>query len=88
MVVSHGSLQSGVPLDANALHGLGGGSLCNHSDNPNARLVRNDGVSNGDGSGLFVESVRHISSGEFITVDYGKMFLSSNRSNIINQTIV
>ncbi len=69
-------------MSITTLHGLGGGSLCNHDSNPNAYLLRSDGCQEGDGCGLFVISKRYISAGEFVTVDYGKMFLASNKSNI------
>ena len=69
----------GVPLSIEDWHGRGGGSLCNHSDNPNAELVR-DAV--GDGYGIYVVALRQIYAGEFIHVDYGKSFIRSSKSNI------
>jgi hypothetical protein len=72
------SEQGGVPLALVEWRGRGGGSLCNHSDEPNAQLVR-DG--SGDGYGVFVVSRRDICAGEFIHVDYGKSFIRSSKSN-------
>ena len=74
------TIAGGVRLDIDKWHGRGGGSICNHeTDNPNAELVRD---SSGDGYGIFVCSLRRIAAGEFIHVDYGKMFVNSSKSNI------
>lgn len=70
---------SGTPITIHDVKGRGGGSFCNHSDNPNAKLERS---SCGDGRGLFVVALRDIQKGEFITVDYGKSFLESKWSNL------
>ena len=72
------SSTGGVPLSCDEWHGRGGGSLCNHSDNPNAELVRD---ADGDGYGIYVVALRCISAGEFIHVDYGKRFVRSSKSN-------
>ena len=79
---SHESVHGGVSMSRQALHGFGGGSFCNFSHNPNAKLVRDNGVTEGDGYGIFVVATRMIKSGEFITVDYGSTYLASNKSNI------
>lgn len=77
---TNSTIFGGVRLDMNQWHGRGGGSICNHdAENPNAELVRD---SSGDGYGIFVCSLRQIVAGEFIHVDYGKMFLNSSKSNI------
>jgi SET domain len=75
--------QGGVKMSRDALQGYGGGSFCNFSSDPNAKLVRDNSASETDGYGIFVVSVRDIQAGEFITVDYGSTFLSSNKSNLI-----
>jgi hypothetical protein len=72
------SEQGGVPLTLAEWRGRGGGSLCNHNDDPNAELIRD---CSGDGYGVFVVSRRDICAGEFIHVDYGKSFLRSCKSN-------
>ncbi len=88
MVINGFSLSSGgrqcggVPVSAQELHGYGGGSFCNYSEQPNARLVRDSGSTEADGYGLFVVANKFIKAGEFITVDYGSTFLSSSKSNI------
>ena len=71
--------QGGVPMARSEWRGRGGGSLCNHDDDPNASLERD---SYGDGYGVFVIARRDISPGEFIHVDYGKRFIRSSKSNI------
>jgi hypothetical protein len=71
----------GVPLSRHQLRGRGGGSFCNHTDDPNATLVR-DTRSRGDSFGLFVVSLRSIEPGEFIHVNYGTRFIQSKRSNM------
>ena len=37
----------------------------------------------GRGCGLFVVSISDIAAGDFITVDYSKQFVDSNKSNIV-----
>ena len=74
--------RGGVQMTRQDLHGVGGGSFCNFSHSPNARLVRDKGATEGDGYGIFVVSTRIITAGEFITVDYGSTYLASNKSNI------
>ena len=69
----------GIPLSQEEWHGRGGGSLCNHSGDCNAELVRD---SEGDGYGIFVIALRDIQPGGFIHVDYGKRFIQSSKSNI------
>ena len=49
--------QSGVPKTLSELHGTGGGSFCNHSNTPNARLVRSE---KDEGYGIFVVALRDI----------------------------
>ena len=71
--------QGGVPLERIDWRGRGGGSLCNHSDNPNAMLVRDN---SNDGYGVFVVAIRDVMAGDFVHVDYGKGFLQSTKSNI------
>ena len=71
--------QGGVPIARSEWRGRGGGSLCNHNDDPNASLARD---TEGDGYGVFVVARRNISAGEFIHVDYGKRFIQSSKSNI------
>jgi SET domain len=73
------TVQGGVPLTRSEWRGRGGGSLCNHSETPNALLVR-DGA--GDGYGVYVVALRDIIAGQFIHVDYGKGFLTSNKTNL------
>ena len=81
--VTTGSMdQGGVPRTLTQLHGMGGGSFCNHSYSPNAELVRDQSSSEKDGRGLFVVAIRDISVGEFIHVDYGRSYLSSNKTNL------
>jgi hypothetical protein len=69
----------GTPIAQHELKGYGGGSFCNHSDHPNAKLVRSD---KDDGLGLFVVAIRDIKPGEFITIDYSNMFINSKWTNI------
>ena len=73
------SVQGGVPLARVDWRGKGGGSLCNHSDQPNAILTRD---MTGDGYGVYVIAREDIKAGQFIHVDYGKRFITSNKSNI------
>lgn len=75
-------VRGGVHVSREELQGFGGGSFCNYSPEPNARLVRDSGICEGDGYGLFVVALRDIVAGEFITVDYGSTFLASNKSNL------
>lgn len=77
--VNHDGAYGGTCLTESEWHGRGGGSLCNHDSEPNAELIRDP---SGDGYGLFVVSLRAIAAGEFINVDYGKMFIQSSKSNI------
>ncbi len=70
---------SGVPLSLSEWKGRGGGSLCNHDDHPNAKLMRDE---SGDGYGIFVVSMQKIKAGDFIHVNYGKGFLNSKKSNL------
>ncbi len=69
----------GTPIALHDLKGFGGGSFCNHSNNPNATLTASE---EDDGLGLFVVAVKDIRPGDFITVDYNKRFLDSKWSNI------
>ena len=76
------AVRGGVKKSREELHGYGGGSFCNFDLSPNARLVRDTSTTELDGYGLFVVSLCVIHAGEFITVDYGSTFLSSNKSNL------
>jgi hypothetical protein len=69
----------GTPLAWNELKGYGGGSFCNHADNPNAKLVR---CHRGDGLGVFVVAVKDIEPKSFIHVSYGASFVRSKWSNL------
>jgi hypothetical protein len=69
----------GAPIAAYDLHGRGGGSFCNHDENPNAEFVTSP---DDEGLGLFVVAKRDIRAGEFINVDYKKSFLNSVWTNI------
>jgi hypothetical protein len=75
-------VSGGVPIhiDDRRWKGMGGGSLCNHSDEPNAKLVRSK---TGEGKEVFVVcKEKTIMAGEFINVSYGKQFVRSTRSNM------
>jgi hypothetical protein len=72
----------GIPLhiDDKKWKGMGGGSLCNHSDKPNAMLFQSP---DGKGNDVFVLSLDNpIEPGQFITVNYGRSFLKSSKSNV------
>jgi hypothetical protein len=74
--------KGGVPIhiDDKRWKGMGGGSLCNHSETPNAMLFKS---ADGDCQDVYVVSLnKEIAPGEFITVSYGKGFLKSTKSNI------
>ncbi len=66
-------------LTLQQLVGHGGGSFVNHSDHPNAELIR---VDKGDGYGVYVKALEDIQMNEFIGVDYSTGFLTSNKSNL------
>ena len=74
----------GVPRTLQELHGMGGGSFCNHSATPNACLVRDQSATESDGRGLFVVATHNIAVGDFIHVDYGRSYLASNKTNILS----
>ncbi len=72
----------GVPLTRQEWLGRGGGSMCNHSANPNAELVRTTDDSCVSDDGIFVVALMRITANEFINVAYGSQFVKSNKSNI------
>ncbi len=69
----------GTPIALHELKGFGGGSFCNHSASPNAKLVPSD---KWDRLGLFVVATKDIGAGEFITVNYKRGFLNSRWTNL------
>jgi hypothetical protein len=73
---------SGIPVHIDKWIGLGGASICNHSDDNNAVLKRDH---EGDGLGVFAVAVKDIKCGEFITVNYTRQFVNSERGNICKE---
>jgi SET domain-containing protein len=71
---------TGTLISMADVKGFGGGSFCNHDDNPNAQFIRS---SKGDGLGIFVMAKRDIKAGEWISVNYNNQFLNSVYSNLI-----
>jgi hypothetical protein len=60
--------------------GYPAGSFINHSTTPNCELVRDPSGSNL--FGVFAIALEDISVGSWLSVDYGRSFLSSARSNL------
>ena len=76
-------LQGGVPLPRNELHGLGGGSFANHSLYPNAEFRQHDTAATGPCPFFIVlVATKLIKPGDFVRINYGTRFLSSEISNI------
>ncbi len=69
----------GTPISISDIKGHGGGSFCNHSDDPNAKFAVDK---SGIGIEVFVIALRAIEAGEYIHVDYRSAFLNSCITNI------